>query len=1380
MKMRAASLCFCAMITASEVALGLLHGAKPPDEVAQDPPRAGAPYQRLLKGDDAQEVATLEAKVISLQHEGKFAAAVTPAEQIVAIRLRVQGQDHWETTDARQTLDLCRHLAALSRDDQDDYLAALKLVDEALGLEEKGQVQEAEPLLRRTLEIRSRVLGEDHPNTVASCNNLAANLHSQGRYADAEALFRKSLQDWRRVLGDYDVSTALAHNNLASSLESQRKFAEAEPLFRKSLEIRRHTLGEDHPDTADSYRNLAHDLKLQARYNEAQPLYRRALEIRRELREDDPITSVFYNDLASCLVAQDKYAEAESLFRKALEIRRVLGEDDPITSAYYGNLASCLVAQDKYGEAESLLRKSLEISLRVKGKDHPDTAITYNILAQYLDSQCKHAEAEPLFRNTLDILQSVQGEDHRNTGIAYAVLADNLSSQSRCAEAELLYRKALSILRHSQGEDHPDTGGAYNNLAGNLDFQGRHGEAEALFRKALETALRVVGEDHSFAASSYSNLGSNLALQDRHAEAEPLLRKALDIRLRLSGEDHWETARSYSNLAECLTSQAKYGEAESLLGKAMEISRLAFGEYHTLTATCYNNAGLHLHSQRKHAAAEPFFRKALAIHRRLQGEDHADVANSYNNLTANLHVQGKYGEAARLLVQAAATFEAVRLKVATRGLDRASYGAKSSPYPALACLHARLQMPIAAWVAAETDLARGLADELATQRDSSLTEEEQQQKDTINDQIGRLQPRILQLVTKLESTDSERDELAKLLSERAAAEHQLNNLAATLSQREVAGLAAIQAAIPDSTALVLWIDVSGFGSIEEHWGCVVRSSGEPTWERLPGTRTRQQDENGSPESETQPDWTDDDTALTHKFRDALASSTASAAEIEELAQSLHDQRIAPLAPHLVGVKTLYVVAVSQMAGIPVELLTDRYTICYVPSGTFLARLKDRTPAGGSALLALGDPIFNRPGSSPSGPGPLPPSGLLITVVAPDSPAAAAQLQPRDVLLSYGGVKLTSVETLSDAIATQAQTEAQEIPLTVWREDAPQPFTRTVPPGRLGVVLDQQPAPQAIANRRQIDAMLLATRGGEWNDLTGTRYEVAQIARLFGGETLTLLDSAASEQSLDELRKRDELSKFRYLHLATHGAANNVPRVRVDVDPVATCAARCDAAGTWRTVARRSTVRPRSAGVLAVGRGPGNPVGLRDGGRPRGGGRRAAGLCPGLSDGRQSVGLPELVEGKRLGHGAVDDAVLREPVGPAHRPGGPTAQGGGTGRSEAVAARTAAGRGNAPSSCADRWRRARHGSRRAADAGGRFARRVATAQAGGSASLRPPALLGRVRPDRRSRLMYFCDDFTFAPARPIPPGKLQPGPHYGPYPPGVHWSPMAPNWPEVCC
>src|SRR5439155_21392213 len=103
------------------------------------------------------------------------------------------------------------------------------------------------------------------------------------------------------------------------------------------------------------------------------------------------------------------------------------------------------------------------------------------------------------------------------------------------------------------------------------------------------------------------------------------------------------------------------------------------------------------------------------------------------------------------------------------------------------------------------------------------------------------------------------------------------------------------------------------------------------------------------------------------------------AETEVLARKLHAQRLAPLAKHLIGVKRLFVAPVNAMAGIPIEALTDQYTVSYTPSGTFLARLKDRARPRSAGVLAVGDPLFP-PLKEAKQAVALPPGGLLITQV----------------------------------------------------------------------------------------------------------------------------------------------------------------------------------------------------------------------------------------------------------------------------------------------------------------------------------------------------------------------------------------------------------------
>jgi tetratricopeptide (TPR) repeat protein len=57
----------------------------------------------------------------------------------------------------------------------------------------EGKYANAEPLCKRSLEIRERGLGEEHPAVALSLNNLAALYDSQGRYAEAEPLYNIGL-----------------------------------------------------------------------------------------------------------------------------------------------------------------------------------------------------------------------------------------------------------------------------------------------------------------------------------------------------------------------------------------------------------------------------------------------------------------------------------------------------------------------------------------------------------------------------------------------------------------------------------------------------------------------------------------------------------------------------------------------------------------------------------------------------------------------------------------------------------------------------------------------------------------------------------------------------------------------------------------------------------------------------------------------------------------------------------------------------------------------------------------------------------------------------------------------------------------------------------
>ena len=69
-------------------------------------------------------------------------------------------------------------------------------------------------LLERTLADCERVLGSDHPGTLASRNNLALAYVAAGRAAEAIVLLERTLADRERVLGSDHPGTLASGTTL--------------------------------------------------------------------------------------------------------------------------------------------------------------------------------------------------------------------------------------------------------------------------------------------------------------------------------------------------------------------------------------------------------------------------------------------------------------------------------------------------------------------------------------------------------------------------------------------------------------------------------------------------------------------------------------------------------------------------------------------------------------------------------------------------------------------------------------------------------------------------------------------------------------------------------------------------------------------------------------------------------------------------------------------------------------------------------------------------------------------------------------------------------------------------------------------------------------
>ncbi|KAH0620335.1 hypothetical protein JD844_020634 [Phrynosoma platyrhinos] len=189
-------------------------------------------------GHDHPDVATmLNILALVYRDQNKYKDAANLLNDALAIREKTLGKDH----PAYQLFCYEVHLNELNRNILNPCLVfdiiqvAATLNNLAVLYGKRGKYKEAEPLCKRALEIREKVLGKDHPDVAKQLNNLALLCQNQGKYEEVEYYYQRALEIYQTKLGPDDPNVAKTKNNLASCYLKQGKFKQAETLYKEIL-----------------------------------------------------------------------------------------------------------------------------------------------------------------------------------------------------------------------------------------------------------------------------------------------------------------------------------------------------------------------------------------------------------------------------------------------------------------------------------------------------------------------------------------------------------------------------------------------------------------------------------------------------------------------------------------------------------------------------------------------------------------------------------------------------------------------------------------------------------------------------------------------------------------------------------------------------------------------------------------------------------------------------------------------------------------------------------------------------------------------------------------------------------------------------------------
>ncbi|WP_413164994.1 tetratricopeptide repeat protein [Capilliphycus salinus ALCB114379] len=481
----------------------------------------------------------------------------------------------------------------------DEIEQANQLNEEVIQLYEQGKYNEAIPLAEEALEIRERLLGENHSDVEASISWLASLYRHQGRYKEAEAFYQRSIAILEKTLGEEHPHVAVSLNGLALLYTTLGYYHQAEAFYQRSLAILETALGTEHPDVGAVLNNLANLYTDQGRYDEAELFYERSLAIDEKfLGTEHPNVATSLANLALLYFNQGRYEKAKVLLQRSLKIdEKNLGIEHPNYATGLNNLALLYTEQKQYEKAEELYQRSLKIREEIFGTEHLNIAQSLNNLAWLYTDQKQYEKAEPLYQRALKIQQQILGTEHQYIAISFNNLAELYFEQGRYENAESFFQKALVIREKVLGSSHPQVADSLNRLAllylaeGDfyraINFLSRGLEVEEKnLNILLSTGSERQKQDSMKMISSTTDFTVSLHLKNLPENLEAA-RLALTTVLRRKGRILDTVANDLQLLRENITPENQYF-LDELAAVRTQLSDLIYKKPEELSPAKYN------------------------------------------------------------------------------------------------------------------------------------------------------------------------------------------------------------------------------------------------------------------------------------------------------------------------------------------------------------------------------------------------------------------------------------------------------------------------------------------------------------------------------------------------------------------------------------------------------------------------------------------------------------------------------------------------------------------------------------------------------------------------------------------------------------------------
>ncbi|CAM9919827.1 unnamed protein product [Laminaria digitata] len=223
-------------------------------------------------------------------HFGRAHGVYGSALSDMALMMKSMGQHKEATNTYLKALEVYR--AVYKGEENASFASTLHnlgmafraMAEEAKKLERVPLLERAAEAFERCVQIREKILSNNHPDLQLARSRLAM-VHGLlgGEIERTEAKLRASLDGLQMAVGADDASTANAMTNLALFLKGQKQYVEATELYTTVLETRKKLYGPKHFDVLVSMHNLSMTHHVAGREDEAVKLQEEIAKIGEEM-----------------------------------------------------------------------------------------------------------------------------------------------------------------------------------------------------------------------------------------------------------------------------------------------------------------------------------------------------------------------------------------------------------------------------------------------------------------------------------------------------------------------------------------------------------------------------------------------------------------------------------------------------------------------------------------------------------------------------------------------------------------------------------------------------------------------------------------------------------------------------------------------------------------------------------------------------------------------------------------------------------------------------------------------------------------------------------------------------------------------------------------